>query len=138
MSTKSCGSRVARRATKIENPGMKIGSVIEQLRSERGWSQDELADKAGTTKSNLSRIESNSQWPRPELLDAISQAFGVKVYQLFAMAESVKLPVDPVQLNREENQLLAAYKAMEPDQQAAYLEMAKVITKPKTRKGLKM
>lgn len=117
---------------------MKIGSVIEQLRSERGWSQDELADKTGTTKSNLSRIEKNKQWPRPELLDAISQAFEVKVYQLFAMAEAVKLPVDPVQLNREENQLLAAYKAMEPDQQAAYLEMAKVITKPKPRKGPKM
>lgn len=117
---------------------MKIGSVIAQLRSERGWSQDELADKTGTTKSNLSRIEHNDQWPRPELLDTISQALGVKVYQLFAIAESVKLPVDPVQLNKDENQLLSAYKAMEPDQQAAYLEMAKVFTQPKKRRGPRM
>jgi transcriptional regulator with XRE-family HTH domain len=113
---------------------MKIGSVIEQLRSDRGWTLDELADKAGTTKSNLSRIEKNSQWPKPELLDALSQALGVKVYQLFAMAESVKLPVDPLQLNRDENQLLSAFKAMEPDQQVAYLDMAKVLTKKTTKK----
>lgn len=116
---------------------MKIGSVIAQLRSERGWSQDELADKTGTTKSNLSRIENNDQWPRPELLDTISQALGVKVYQLFAIAESVKLPVDPVQLNREENQLISAYKAMEPDQQKAYLDMAIVITKKPAKKPRK-
>ena len=57
----------------------------------------------------------------------------MKVYQLFAIAESVKLPVDPVQLNRDEIQLLSTYKAMEPDQQKAYLDMGKAVTKPKKK-----
>jgi transcriptional regulator with XRE-family HTH domain len=120
----------------INNPGMKIGPVITKLRSERGLSLEDLADKCGITKSNLSRIETKDQWPRPELLDAIADVLGVKVYQLFAMAEAIQLPVDPLQLNREENQVLQAFQAMEPDARAAYLEMAKVLTKkPLKRRG---
>ncbi|MCB5187392.1 helix-turn-helix domain-containing protein [Methylobacillus caricis] len=123
--------RVASYATTTENAGMKIGSVIEKLRIEREWSQDELADKAGTTKSNLSRIENNSQWPRPELLEKIAAALDMKVYQIFALAESVSLPTAPSPYSKDEETLVKAYKAMEPDAQAHYLGLAHMIAKSK-------
>lgn len=81
---------------------MKIGYVIETIRNDRGMSLDDLADKADTTKSSLSRIERNKQWPRPETLEAIAKALGVKVYQIFAAAEGVELPTAPEKHTRAE------------------------------------
>lgn len=117
---------------------MKIGSVIATLRIERGLTQDDLADKSETTKTSISRIESDEQWPRAALLESLASALDVQIYQIFARAEKVALPVDPVQLTQEESQLLDAYKAMEPDQQSAYLDMARAIVKPVRRKGPRM
>ncbi|MBK7957692.1 MAG: helix-turn-helix transcriptional regulator [Bacteroidetes bacterium] len=37
----------------------KIGSMIHDARLEKGLTQEELADKVGTTKSYISKIENN-------------------------------------------------------------------------------
>ena len=37
----------------------KIGALIHEARLERGLTQEELADKCGTTKSYISRIEND-------------------------------------------------------------------------------
>ncbi len=37
----------------------KIGALIHKARIERGLTQEELAEKCGTTKSYISRIENN-------------------------------------------------------------------------------
>jgi len=113
LSRKSCAPRVARYATLDKNAPMKIGGVIEACRNDLGWSQDELADKTGTTKSNLSRIEKDKQWPRPELLEAIAAALGLKVYQIFAAAEGIELPIAPQKLPRGEDEMLNAYRGMD-------------------------
>ena len=38
----------------------KIGVLIQEARKERNMTQQELADKVGTTKSYISRIENNA------------------------------------------------------------------------------
>ncbi|MBU1692309.1 MAG: helix-turn-helix domain-containing protein [Gammaproteobacteria bacterium] len=108
---------------------MDIGSIIERLRKQKGLSQDELADKAGTTKSNLSRIEKDNQWPRPDTLEAITAALDIKVYQLFAIAEGERLPVGATEFKKEEWELIGSYRAMEEEQQSAYLALAKAMNK---------
>ncbi|EPR68046.1 helix-turn-helix domain-containing protein [Cyclobacterium qasimii] len=37
----------------------KIGAMLHQARIDRGMTQQELADKVGTTKSYISKIENN-------------------------------------------------------------------------------
>jgi ribosome-binding protein aMBF1 (putative translation factor) len=37
----------------------KIGALIHEARLEKGLTQEELADKVGTTKSYISKIENN-------------------------------------------------------------------------------
>ena len=37
----------------------KIGALIQQARFERGMTQEQLAEKVGTTKSYISKIENN-------------------------------------------------------------------------------
>ena len=38
----------------------KIGVMIQELRKERGLTKEQLAEKCGTTKSYISRIENNA------------------------------------------------------------------------------
>lgn len=110
---------------------MKIGSAIERLRKARGLTQDDLADKAVTTKSSLSKIEKDKQWPRPELLEAIASALGVQVYQIFALAENVDSPLLPDNLAEEEWDFVLKLRAMEPDQRDAYIKLVRVVAKEK-------
>lgn len=113
---------------------MKIGGTIKRIREAREWSLDDLSaalgEIKGADKPNLWRIESQEQWPRPELLEAIAKAFNLNVYQIFALAEGVELPSSPGMYLLEEEQLISMYRAMEEDQKEAYLAMAKAIVKP--------
>lgn len=43
-----------------EFEAFKLGVMIQELRKEKGLTQEELAQKCGTTKSYISRIENNA------------------------------------------------------------------------------
>lgn len=55
----------------------KLGVVLQQLRSENGLTQEQLAQKCGTTKSYISRIENNASDIRlSTLMRIFKQGFG--------------------------------------------------------------
>ena len=39
----------------------KIGALIQQARKERGMTQEQLAEKVGTSKGNISKIENSAK-----------------------------------------------------------------------------
>ena len=43
-----------------EFESFKLGVMIQELRKEKGLTQEELAQKCGTTKNYISRIENNA------------------------------------------------------------------------------
>jgi HTH-type transcriptional regulator / antitoxin HipB len=43
-----------------EFEAFKLGVLIQELRKERGLTQEQLAQKCGTTKNYISRIENNA------------------------------------------------------------------------------
>jgi DNA-binding Xre family transcriptional regulator len=49
----------------------KIGAMIHDARIERGLTQEQLAEKTGTTKSYISKIENNSKEVRFSTLQKI-------------------------------------------------------------------
>lgn len=49
----------------------KIGAMIQEARLEKGLTQDQLAEKCGTTKSYISRIENNIKEVRISTLQKI-------------------------------------------------------------------
>ncbi|MFN6040067.1 MAG: helix-turn-helix domain-containing protein [Bacteroidota bacterium] len=49
----------------------KIGALIQEARLEKGLTQDELAEKCGTTKSYISKIENNIKEVRISTLQKI-------------------------------------------------------------------
>ncbi len=55
----------------------KLGIALQQLRKEQGLTQEQLANKCGTTKSYISRIENNASDIRlSTLIRIFKQGFG--------------------------------------------------------------
>ena len=62
-----------------------LAARLRDLRTARGWTQDELARRAGLSKSYLSRIEDGDRQPSLASLLSLSQAFEVALAALFAV-----------------------------------------------------
>ena len=55
----------------------KLGVMIQELRKQNGLTQSQLAEKCGTTKNYISRIENNASDIRlSTLMRIISEGFG--------------------------------------------------------------
>ncbi len=61
---------------------METKDVIYQLRTQRGLSQDELAEKLFVTRQAVSRWENGETVPNTEALKLLSQLFGVSINTL--------------------------------------------------------
>jgi XRE family transcriptional regulator of biofilm formation len=75
---------------------MKIGERVKQLRSEKGYSLNELAERAGVAKSYLSSIERDIQSnPSIHFLEKISAVFGVPIETFFQPQQVPEHNLDP-------------------------------------------
>ena len=57
----------------------RIGLRVVALRKMRGWSQQELADRAGLQRTHVGRIEAGRYAVTLETVQAIAQALGMTV-----------------------------------------------------------
>lgn len=60
----------------------RIGERIRKLRKERGWTLDQLAQKAGVTKGFLSRVENQKTGIGAVVLFRIARALDVSTDRL--------------------------------------------------------
>jgi molybdate-binding protein/DNA-binding XRE family transcriptional regulator len=63
-----------------------LQNVIRKNREERGWSQQELADRAGLSRTGISAIESGRLIPSTAAALTLAAAFGCRVEDLFVLA----------------------------------------------------
>lgn len=117
---------------------MNLGETIKKLRDARHWTQDELAYKAKITAANISRIETGKHGPSTQLLESLAYVFGMKMYQLVALAEGEVLPVAPPEYNHEEEMLLAEFRAMPKEQRAILQTVSSSFAKLKPRTASKI
>ncbi len=59
-----------------------IGETIEQMRTEKGWTQGELAEKVGTSQSAIHRIEKGGQNISLEMVKKLSEALGNQILSI--------------------------------------------------------
>ena len=57
----------------------KIGTLIHEARLEKGMTQEQLAEKVGTTKSYISKIENNTTDARFTTILKVFEALGARV-----------------------------------------------------------
>lgn len=60
-------------------PKLELGRRILDLRLERGWTQKELAKKAGTKQANISRLENALLNPSIKMLQKVADALGARL-----------------------------------------------------------
>jgi transcriptional regulator with XRE-family HTH domain len=60
-------------------PYLDLADEVIELRLERGWTQTELARRAGTQQANISRIENGLANPTVKLLHKLAEAFGTEL-----------------------------------------------------------
>ncbi len=79
---KNYGKRGTKKRDELESgyESFKIGAMIHQTRIEMGMTQEQLADKVGTTKSYISKIENDIKEARLSTLQKIIEiGFGGKL-----------------------------------------------------------
>jgi len=98
---------------------LDIGARIKELRTAAGYSQNELAKRAGIAQSSLSYLESGAKSPSIETLLQICEALGVSLSE-FMSADTVDIPPDLRQLLREAESLT-------PEQRKKLVEFIKAM-----------
>jgi transcriptional regulator with XRE-family HTH domain len=56
-----------------------LGSRIQELRKQQGWSQTVLADKINVSKSQVNRYENKGVQPPADILNNMAELFGTSV-----------------------------------------------------------
>ena len=67
----------------------QLGMRIKFLRSERRWSQEDLALEANVNKNYICDLENGRRNPSLEILEKIAVAFGISLSELFKGIESI-------------------------------------------------
>ncbi len=85
---------------------MDTKDVILQLRTQKGLSQDELAEKLFVTRQAVSRWETGETTPNTETLKLLSAFFGVSINTLLGaprqlVCQCCGMPLDDSTLSRE-------------------------------------
>jgi transcriptional regulator with XRE-family HTH domain len=61
---------------------LKIGKRVRNLRTDRGWSQEELADRSGVNRSYMSRVELGKSDVSLSVLNKIARTLGLSLAEL--------------------------------------------------------
>ncbi|WP_111655420.1 helix-turn-helix domain-containing protein [Isoalcanivorax indicus] len=110
---------------------MQIGEILKKRREARTETLEDVAFRAGTDASNLSRIERGLQQPSITLLESLAAALGTRVSELYIDLESARQsgpPKDPrepwgVDLMR----LQRHFRELEAPHRALLIDMAKLL-----------
>ena len=91
-----------------EKEAMETKNIILELRTQRGMSQDELAEKIMVTRQAVSRWENGETVPNTETLKLLSKEFDVSINTLLGeprklICQCCGMPIDDTLLGRDKD-----------------------------------
>jgi len=92
--------------------GMKLR--IKELRAEKGWTVEQLAERVRLSKSYVSEIENGKKVANQTRLQTFADVFDVHVIQL----------LDPETLGQDESALFDAFLKMKPGKRKTLISVA--------------
>ena len=106
---------------------MEFSQIVKSLRLERGWSQQEVADRAGLNKMTISQYENGKRKPSFEVIEALAEIFHVDMNYLLGYTDKIEKPAgdetDPANkflaVTLAEIDLIEAYRHAGAETQAA-------------------
>lgn len=77
--------------------------TIRELREQRNWTQEQMAEKLGLTRNGYAKIERGESMPNLQRLNGIADMLGVKVTQLLKLDKSVIVQTQNYEANYYQN-----------------------------------
>lgn len=121
--------------------------TIRELREQRQWTQEQMAEKLGLTRNGYAKIETGKSMPSLERLDEIAGLFGVKLFELLKLDgqnvvyqigenyhgnnnyynsnEKLQTEIDKLKLEMEKLNLIIAHKDELLKQKEDYIQVLK-------------
>lgn len=62
----------------------RLGRNVQRLRREKGWSQEELAERTGLHRTYVSGIERGIRNPTTTVLEQLARGLGCSIGELFS------------------------------------------------------
>lgn len=87
---------------------LDLADDILRLRMEKGWSQAELAERAGTKQANISRLESGLSNPSINFLQKIAKALDTSISVKFEKNSVQEIYVTTDSKNKSQDAYLVA------------------------------
>lgn len=98
-----------------------ILSMITEYREERGWTEYQLAERAGLPQSTISSWYRKNMVPTVASLEKICHTFGITLSQLFAENE------EAVTLTDSQRMLLQRWSKLSKEQQKAIFNLIDIL-----------
>lgn len=114
---------------------MKVGHIISKLRYEKGYSQEELAEKIGVSKGAIGMYETDKRQPKYDILIKLADLFNVTTdYLLSHNNDSHSNTVNENECNPTKddptvNKLLSTLSLLDEDNKDILLGKAKELLK---------
>lgn len=71
---------------------MEFKDIVKQLRLERGWSQQEVADRLGVNKQTISQYERGIRKPLFDTAEQLAGIFHVDLNYLMGFTDKIRKP----------------------------------------------
>ena len=83
-----------------------LASNIRKFRKMRHLTQEQLAEKAGTSTTYIGTIEIGRKFPSPKMIDKIAEALEIESLQLFQTGENFYIEQNQKDMNGLKKELL--------------------------------
>ncbi|MDE6441887.1 MAG: helix-turn-helix domain-containing protein [Clostridia bacterium] len=97
---------------------MQIGNILKDLRSIRGYSQQEVADKTGISRSVLSQYENNLVEPTAYVVKKLATFYEVSADYLLGLEDDfgarTTMPINDG-LSSEERNIIDDFRSLNPE-----------------------
>jgi transcriptional regulator with XRE-family HTH domain len=104
-----------------------VGHRIRSIRRERGWTQDDLANSVGVSRSAVAQWETDRAGQIRDNLSRIARVLGVSTEFLLNGSTA---PPDARSFSGDELALLRLYRECQPDDQQILLRTARRLARP--------
>ena len=98
-----------------------VGRRLARIRKDRGWTQEQLADKIGIAPVTLSRLETGARAMSLSSLSVIAKQLDVELGDVL----DVKAPAPAQTLPPRENEMLRLFRETPSDRQDLLLKVAR-------------
>jgi len=99
---------------------MEIHARIQQLLTERGWTEYRLSKECGLAQTTIGNLMRRNTLPSMATLETICRGFGISMAQFFAEG-------DMVELTPELKEVFDSWVSLAPEQKRAALAMLKAM-----------